>query len=64
MESLVNLAMHHMSEQKAINKALKQKALSEYEAALKMPRKKKKKAKNSAMILYSIACWGEDLLEY
>ena len=36
---------------------LKQKALDEYKLALLMPRKKKKKAKKSAIMLYNIACW-------
>jgi hypothetical protein len=36
---------------------LKQKAIDEYRAALKMPRKKKKQAKKSALLLWSIACW-------
>jgi hypothetical protein len=36
---------------------LKEKALKEYEEALKMPRKKKKKAKKSAILLYNIATW-------
>jgi hypothetical protein len=40
---------------------LKEKALNEYKEALKMPRKKKKKAKKNALLLYSIACWGGDL---
>ena len=42
---------------------LKQKAIDEYYAALKMPRKKKKIAKKSAISLYNIACWGEDLVK-
>jgi hypothetical protein len=37
---------------------LKQKALEEYKNALKMPRKKKKIAKKSAILLYNIACWN------
>jgi hypothetical protein len=37
---------------------LKEKAIAEYKAALKMPRKKKKIAKKSALLLYSIACWS------
>ena len=43
------------------NNNLKQRAIDEYYAALKMPRKKKKIAKKSAISLYNIACWGEDL---
>ena len=38
---------------------LKEKAIDEYKVALKLPRKQKKKAKKSALFLYSIACWGE-----
>lgn len=41
------------------NNKLKQRAIDEYKAALLMPRKKKKRAKKSALMLYSIACWGE-----
>lgn len=36
---------------------LKKKAIKEYYEALKMPRKKKKQAKKSALLLYSVACW-------
>jgi hypothetical protein len=43
---------------------LKEKAREEYQEALKMPRKKKKKAKKSAMLLYSIACWGDNILKF
>jgi len=46
------------------NELLKEKAIKEYKEALKMPRKKKKKAKKSALLLYSIACWGEDLINH
>ena len=46
------------------NKNLKQKAIDEYVTALKMPRKKKKIAKISAIQLYSIACWVENLLKH
>jgi hypothetical protein len=45
-----------------MTKELKERARKEYQAALLMPRKQKKKAKKSAQILYSIACWGEDIL--
>lgn len=48
-----------LSEHKKMVEALKSRAISEYNAALKMPRKKKKKAKKSAQMLFSIACWGE-----
>lgn len=37
---------------------LKEKAIEEYKAALKMPRKKKKKAKKSALFLYSVSQWN------
>lgn len=43
-----------------ITDELKLKAIEEYKAALKMPRKKKKQAKKSAMLLYAIACWGQE----
>lgn len=45
------------------SEGLKQKALDEYKVALKLPRKQKKKAKKSALLLYSIACWGENPFE-
>lgn len=50
-----------MKDLETITEELKQKAIEEYKAALKMPRKQKKKAKKSAMLLYSIACWGDNL---
>ena len=52
-----------MYEHKDTTKELKQRAKDEYNAALKMPRKKKKIAKKSAISLYNIACWGEDLVK-
>jgi hypothetical protein len=42
-------------------KGLKDKAIKEYNNALLMPRKKKKQAKKSALLLYSIACHGEKI---
>ena len=39
---------------------LKQKALDEFEAALKMPRKKKKIAKKIAQTHYFVACFEEN----
>jgi uncharacterized membrane protein YbaN (DUF454 family) len=47
-----------------VSNKLKQKAIDEYKIALEMPRKKKKKAKKSALLLYSIACWGENKLTF
>lgn len=44
--------------------SLKKKAIKEYHLALKMPRKKKKQAKKSALLLYSIACWGESIYSF
>jgi len=44
-------------------KSLKEKAIEEYKQALLMPRKKKKRAKKSALLLYSIAVHGEKLLK-
>ena len=44
-------------------KSLKEKAIEEYKQALLMPRKKKKIAKKSALLLYSIAVHGEKLLK-
>ena len=43
---------------------LKEKAIEEYNLALTMPRKKKKIAKKSAILLYSIACWEEERFTY
>jgi hypothetical protein len=54
--------MGFISEHKIITSELKQRAIDEYKSALKMPRKKKKIAKKSALSLYSIACWGEEKL--
>jgi len=53
---------HIISDLKESTEGLKKKALKEYEVALLMPRKKKKKAKKSAQLLFNIACWGENLL--
>ena len=58
------LALDFMSEHKIITAELKQRAVDEYKAALKMPRKKKKQAKKSAELLYSIACHGDNLLNF
>jgi hypothetical protein len=52
-------AMSFAEQQHQITKELKQRAINEYNTALKMPRKKKKRAKKSALLNYSIACWGE-----
>lgn len=43
--------------------ALKEKAIKEYQEARNLPRKKKKKARTSALLLYNIACWGEDIIK-
>jgi hypothetical protein len=51
-----------ISDHKESVKYLKEKALAKYSAALLMPRKAKKKAKKDAEVLYSIACYGENLL--
>jgi len=56
--------LEFMSEHKIITNELKQRAIDEYNKALLMPRKKKKIAKKSALSLYSIACWGEDILNF
>lgn len=53
------LTLMYSNEMHQKNTELKQRAIDEYKAALLMPRKKKKKAKKSALSLYSIACWGE-----
>lgn len=49
--------------QQGVNK-LKEKAIEEYKLALTMPRKKKKQAKKSALLLLSIACYGEEILNF
>ena len=56
--------LYQMSEFDEKNKELKERAINEYNAALLMPRKKKKKAKKSALSLYSIACYGEVLFKF
>ena len=64
MNQFVSMALMFVEQQKAITEGLKERALKEYEAALLMPRKKKKVAKKSALLLYSIACHGEHLLKF
>jgi hypothetical protein len=54
--------LEFISENKVITNGLKQRAIDEYKESLLMPRKKKKQAKKSALALYSIACWGENIL--
>jgi hypothetical protein len=51
-----------IDDMKESNEELKQKALKEYRDACNLPRKKKKIARKSANLLYSIACWGDDIL--
>ena len=46
------------------NEKLKQQALDEYKHALTLPRKKKKKAKKSALLLYSIAVHADEILDF
>jgi hypothetical protein len=43
------------------SEGLKMKAIKEYKQALLLPRKKKKQVKKSALLLYSIACWGDTI---
>ena len=43
---------------------LKQRALDEYQHALTLPRKKKKKAKKSALLLYSVAVHVDEILDF
>ena len=59
IDSFLAMGLVLMEGQRRMAEELKERAFKEYEAALKMPRKKKKKDKKSALILYSIACWGE-----
>jgi len=60
----LSFAFCAMEEQKKMNDELKERAIKEYKAALKMPRKKKKKAKKAAIALYNIACWGDEFTFY
>jgi hypothetical protein len=46
-----------------VNK-LEEKAIFEYNQALLMPRKKKKKAKASAILLYNIAQHGKEYFQF
>lgn len=64
MNQFLSTALMFAEQQRTITEGLKKRALKEYEAALSMPRKKKKQAKKSALLLYSIACHGEDLLRF
>ena len=61
INAMIN-ALEFMSEHKIITNELKQRAIDEYHKALLMHRKKKKIAKKSALMLYSIACWDEKKL--
>lgn len=64
MNQFLSMALVFAEEQRAVTEGLKQKALEQYKVALLMPRKKKKVAKKSALLSYSIACYGEDLLKF
>jgi len=64
MSILLALGLSTILDYKDVSNDLKEKARKEYQEALKMPRKKKKKAKKSAMLLYSIACWGDNILKF
>ena len=59
LSGIIAFATLFSEEMKEKNNELKQRAIDEYNAALLMPRKKKRKAKKSALLLYSIACWAE-----
>lgn len=58
----LNMALSYYNDLEKGNNMLKERAINEYHLALKMPRKKKKKAKKAALQLYSIACWTDNLL--
>jgi hypothetical protein len=64
MSNLTNLLsipiFDYRSQMMDMSKELKERAIRDYEKALKMPRKKKKKAKKSALLDYSMACWVDD----
>lgn len=65
MNSLIlGLGLEFLSEHKSNVNSLKERAINEYKAALLMPRKKKKQAKKAALALYSIASYGEEILNF
>ncbi|MGV8961848.1 MAG: hypothetical protein ACOH2V_00435 [Candidatus Saccharimonadaceae bacterium] len=64
MRYMMNMFFEQFEQMQKSNAMLKQRALDEYELALKMPRKKKKVAKKSAILLYNIACWGEEQFSF
>lgn len=64
MNAFLAIGLFYMAEHQNMIEGLKQRALDKYKAALLMPRKKKKVAKKSALLLYSIACHGEELLSF
>lgn len=63
MEHFVMTTVFHdfFEDHLKMSQELKQKAIAEYKDSLLMPRKKKKKFKKSALMLYSIACWAENI---
>lgn len=58
MNALLFMITDPYSDIMGASKKLKEKAIKEYRDARKMPRKKKKQAKKSAILLYNIACWN------
>jgi len=64
INEFIELTIQYAVERHKMINNLKQLAIDEYKAALLMPRKKKKIAKKSALMLYSIACHGEEILNF
>jgi len=64
MINSIILGLNFISEHNVMIEELKQRAINEYKAALLLPRKKKKRAKKSAQLLYSIACHGENIINF
>jgi hypothetical protein len=53
-----------LEDTKAGAQKLEDKAFDEYRAALQIPRKKKKRKKREALLLYRIAQWGKENLYF
>lgn len=61
MTTKLNVLMHlasHFLAVDTVEDSMKKRAIEDYKKALKMPRKKKKKAKREALLDYSFACWN------
>lgn len=58
----IKAVLNTIEDYSTMTEELKERARKEYQDSRLLPRKQKKKAKKSAQLLYSIACWGEDIL--